>query len=340
MIRIRTMLFLTMIFVSSVLASEPAMTKTGTTAASFLKIGSSARALGMGGAFVGVSDDVSAIFWNPAGLARMKNGEAIFNHVNWIADVKYDVAAASLVFQDVGTMAVSVGILSMGDMEITTTGQPEGTGSTFSAGGNVVGLSFARNLTDMFSIGFTGKYIREYIYNESASSFALDLGTWYRAPILNGVCIGASLLNFGPKMSLEGRDVMYLHKVNDLPNITNVVNSSLEMDEFDLPLSFRVGIATDAIRDDNSRLTLAVDAVHPNDNTEYVNSGMEYCWQNTLSARLGWKSAFELDGEQGFTAGVGIAYDLTPTLGFLFDYAYQDFGRLKEVHYFSVGVKF
>ena len=54
----------------------------------------------------------------------------------------------------------------------------------------------------------------------------------------------------------------------------------------------RVGIATDAVNDDNTRITLAVDAVHPNDNTEYVNSGVEYSWANIVSLRGGWKSVW------------------------------------------------
>jgi hypothetical protein len=321
-----------------VFGEGPSVTKTGTTAASFLKIGVGARSIAMGGAFTAVADDITAFYWNPAGLARMKSNEALFNHVNWIADIKYDVGGAAIQIEGFGSLGVMFGILNIGEMERTTIELPEGTGETFKAGGSVIGLSYAKNLTDRFSIGFNAKYIREFIWNESASSFALDLGTLYEAPVMNGLRIGASMSNFGPKMRMEGRDVLQLLKTG--PGGQNLVNSSLEMESYELPLLFRVGLSTDIIKDDNSKLILAVDAIHPNDNTEYVNSGVEYRWANMVSVRGGWKSAFERGGEQGLTLGGGIEYSLENMIGVLFDYAYMDFGRLKEVHYFTVGLKF
>jgi hypothetical protein len=318
--------------------SSPAITKTGTTAAQFLKIGVGARSIGMGGAFTGVSDDITAIYWNPAGLAQMTSGQAEFNHVNWIADIKYDVAAASIIVDGLGTLGATFATLNDGEMEVTTTSEPEGTGEKFTAGGTMIGLSYARSLTDRFSIGFNFKYLNEYIWHETAQSFAIDFGTMFVAPVLNGLKIGASMSNFGPKMQLDGRDILFL--VNSGAGNQNLVDANYTLDSYELPLLFRVGLATDALKEENSRLTLAVDAVHPNDNTEYVNSGVEYSWSEMVAVRAGWKSAFERGGEQGLTLGAGLNYTLQGTLGFVFDYAYQDFGRLQSVQYFSVGVKF
>lgn len=318
--------------------SSPAITKTGTTSAQFLKIGVGARSIGMGGAFTGISDDITAIYWNPAGLAQMTTGQAEFNHVNWIADIKYDVAAASILVDGIGTLGATFATLNDGEMEVTTTSEPEGTGEKFTAGGTMIGLSYARELTDRFSIGFNFKYLNEYIWHETAQSFAIDFGTMFVAPVLNGVKIGASMSNFGPKMRLEGRDNLFL--VSSGAGNQNLVDANYTLDSYELPLLFRVGLATDALKEENSRLTLAVDAVHPNDNTEYVNSGIEYSWSEMVSVRAGWKSAFERGGEQGLTLGAGLNYTLQGTLGLVFDYAYQNFGRLQYVQYFSVGVKF
>lgn len=328
-------------FFSTTLAvaqSAPAITKTGTTAASFLKIGVGARSVGMGGAFTGLSDDISAMYWNPAGLASMGGGQAMFHHVNWLADVRYDAAAVAIIIEGLGTLGGNFTSMNVGDMEVTTTSEPEGTGEFFTAGGTSIGISFARSLTDKFSIGFNAKYIREYIWNENASSVGLDVGTLYVAPVFNGLRIGASMSNFGTKMRLEGRDALTLIRTG--AGDQNLVNASLELDSYDLPLIFRVGLATDALRDENSRLTLAVDAVHPNDNTEYVNSGLEYTWGNIVSLRGGWKSAFERGGEQGLTLGGGLEYNIEGSASVLIDYGYQKFGRLQEVHCLSVGVKF
>ncbi len=68
----------------------------------------------------------------------------------------------------------------MADELVRTVDQPEGTGEFFSAGDIAVGLSYARNLTDRFSIGFSAKYIQETIWHESASAIAIDAGTTFQ----------------------------------------------------------------------------------------------------------------------------------------------------------------
>src|SRR5690606_20935581 len=120
----------------------------------------------------------------------------------------------------------------------------------------------------------------------------------------------------------------------------NLVNANLELDHFDLPLLFRFGLSADVIKEGTSRLTTSVDAVHPNDHTEYINAGAEYSWNEVLYLRAGYNSLFERDSEKGLTFGIGVHYRLIELVKVKLDYAYQDFGRLQDVHYFSVGVNF
>jgi opacity protein-like surface antigen len=314
------------------------LNKTGTTAAQFLKIGIGPRAIGMGGAFTASANDINAMYWNPAGLSRMYSKEAYFNHVDWIMDVKLDYAGFALDVAEIGTLGAFISVMSMDDMPVRTLEQPEGTGELFSAGSIVIGLSYARNLTEEFSIGFNAKYVGENIWNESAETFALDIGTQYVIPFLNEFRLGASISNFGPKMKMEGRDVLITTTVG--AGKGNLINTDLQLDEFDLPLLFRIGLAVDAIKTSENRLTLAVDAVHPNDNSEYINTGLEYTWNEIFFIRGGYKSLFEEDGEQGLTVGAGINYRFFDSFKIKFDYAYQDFGRLKNVQYVSLGVRF
>lgn len=314
------------------------LTKTGTTAAQFLKIGVGSRAIGMGGAFVASANDISAIYWNPAGLALINDREAIFNHIDWLMDVKYDYAAFGINFGDFGTLGAFVGVMSMGEMLVRTVDKPEGTGEYFGAGALAAGISYARNLTENFAIGFNAKYIREFIWHETAQGFALDIGTFYKIQFLNETRLAASITNFGSKMKLYGRDLLVL--TNTGPGGANIINTEHQVDEYDLPLLFRIGVAVDAIKTEQMRLTLETNAIHPNDNTEYLNSGLEYSWNERIFLRAGYKSLFERDSEQGFTWGVGINYRLVDLVNLKFDYAYQDFGRLKNVHYVTIGVKF
>lgn len=314
------------------------LNKTGTTAAQFLKIGVGPRAIGMGGAFTASANDINAMYWNPAGLSRMNAKEAYFNHVDWILDVKMDYAGFAMDVSDLGTLGAFISVLTMDDMPVRTLQQPEGTGELFSAGSIVIGVSYARNLTDEFSIGFNAKYIGEHIWNESAKTFALDIGTQYIIPFLNEFRLGASISNFGPKMKMAGRDIIQVTTVG--AGDGNRINTDLQLDEFELPLLFRIGVAVDAIKSMDNRLTLAADAIHPNDNSEYVNAGFEYTWNEIFFLRGGYKSLFEQDGEQGLTFGAGINYRIFDTFKIKFDYAYQDFGRLKSVQYISLGVRF
>jgi long-subunit fatty acid transport protein len=58
----------------------------GTTGANGIKLSAGARPEGMGGAFVGVADDISAIFWNPAGLSMLGSQEGSFMHTAYLAE--------------------------------------------------------------------------------------------------------------------------------------------------------------------------------------------------------------------------------------------------------------
>ncbi len=312
--------------------------KTGTTAAQVLKFNVGPRAIGMGGAFTAVSDDITAMYWNPGGTANIQMNEAFFNHTSLYADIRHDFAAIASHLSDFGTIGAFVSVLSMDEMMVRTVEMPEGTGEFFNAGAIVIGLNYSRYLTENFAIGGNFKYINESIWNMSATGFGIDIGTMYKLPVLNELRIAASISNFGTKMQLSGRDVTQV--IPSGAGGQNFVNSNIELDHFDLPLLFRFGLSTDVIRDGTSKLVVSVDAIHPNDHTEYINTGAEYSWNEVLYLRAGYNSLFEQDTEKGLTLGFGVHYRIIDMVKVKLDYAYQDFGRLKDVHYFSVGVNF
>jgi len=313
-------------------------TKTGTTATQSLKFNVGPRAIGMGGAFTAISDDITAMHWNPSGTANINSNEAFFNHTSLYADVRYDYAAFASNLQGVGTLGLFVSVLSMDEMEVRTIENPEGTGEFFDYNTLVLGLNYSRFLTENFSIGFNVKYISENLWHMNASGIAVDIGTLYKIPVLNELRIAASISNFGTKMQLAGRDATVIYESGSGGN--NLNNTNIELDKFDLPLLFRFGISADVIKADESRLTAAVDAVHPNDHTEYINTGLEYAWNEIIHLRAGYNSLFEKDSEKGLTLGFGLSYRVVDLVKVKLDYAYQDFGRLNDVHYFSVGVNF
>ena len=316
------------------------VSKKGTTAAPFLSIGQSARAIGMGSAFVGVVNDVSSIYWNPAGLTKTQGVNVTFDHTLWIADIKYNYLAASYNLGDLGTIGFSYTGSDIGEMNVTTISKPEGTGETFTSTQAAFSLAYAIQLTENFSIGFSPKFIFESIWRMNASAFALDLGVQYVTPFDDAI-LAMTISNFGSSMQLLGNSNLVLHDLDPVNSGNNGdVPAYLETNSWALPLTFRVGVAYNPVQTDIHRLTVAVDAMHPSDNYESINLGTEYDYNDFVFIRGGYKSLFLDNTEEGLTLGFGLMYDFTPTFGVTVDYAYQDFGILKDTQQFAFGIKF
>lgn len=335
------------------------VSKTGTTAATFLEIGIGANANGMGNAYVTRASDATSIYWNPAGIAQLENDDVVAVHSVWIASTNLDWAGLVIPLGDFGNIGFSFTDLSMPDDKVRTVAQPEGTGEYFSAGDLALGVSYARKLTDRFSIGFTGKYIQESIWHMSSSAFALDIGTLFRTDLFGGMMIGASISNFGTPMQLSGIDTRTFAQVD--PSVygsNDQIPYSIDLGSWGLPLLFRIGVSTNAIKTDNYRWTIAVDALHPNDNYETLNVGTEFAFREFLFLRVGFQSIYFVDpntgtadksffrqplytGQGGLSFGIGVnSQMLFSTDKIEFNYAYRDFGLLDAVQFFSVGIEF
>ncbi len=96
----------------------------------------------------------------------------------------------------------------------------------------------------------------------------------------------------------------------------------------------------DVIKTEDNIVTLAVDALHPNDNAQNVNIGGQYEWNKMIYARVGYKSLGIPNSEEGMTLGFGLAYEIIANLTFKLDYAYENYGILNEIQKFAVSVKF
>lgn len=336
--------YLLLIFLinASVFCQSKNVSKTGTTGASFLEISAGAAANGMGGAFVSLANDASALYWNPAGITSQDQINVLAEHTEWIAETNFDFAGLVLPLGDFGILGFSFTSLSMPDMKVRTVEMPEGTGEYFSANDIAVGVTYSRNLTDRFSIGFTAKYIQENIWHMSAKAFAIDAGTIFKTDLFGGMKIGAAISNFGTSLQLDGRDTREFIRIDETKLGTNEnIPTNIELDSWDLPLNFQIGVSTLPINTEDYKLTVAVDAIHPNNDYESVNVGGEFNFMNFLSLRAGYRSLFLKDSEGGLSLGVGVNSKLlfSQTVAY-FDYAFRDFGRLQNVHVFSVSLKF
>ncbi len=317
------------------------VSKVGTTAADFLQIGVGPRAQAMGGAFVAAADDASSLYWNPAGLARTSSSEAFATHSEWLADVNFDYLGVMLNMGGLGTAGVSVTMLSVPDMLVRTEDRQEGTGETFDAADMAIALSYGRAITDRFLVGVNAKFIQQRIWHSSASGFAIDLGTQFRTDFFGGLTIGAVLYNFGTDMKLSGRDARTFVDPDPVQLGNNDrIPVNFELDSFDLPLNFQIGVSSRPVDTRMHRLTVSLDALHPASNYESANVGVEYGFQERVFFRAGFQSLFLEETEGGFSAGLGVHQRLFQGGLAKLDYAYRSAGRLGGVHVMGLGITF
>ncbi len=291
----------------------------------------------MGGAAMATSGGASSVFWNAAGLADLWQSSVWFCDTEYLAGIRVmSFAYAQNVDRLGGTVALSVLSLSSGDMSVTTATEADGvsSGEQFSWSDLSVGISYARNLTDRFSVGGTAKYIREGIgsisaidYSGSAQGVAFDFGTLYRTGF-RSLRFGVSATNFGPSLAFGG-DYLDSYYVG-----SSQVSEEKSLGDYDLPLMFQAGIAYDPIMTASQKLTVAMDFTHPNDSAERVHVGAEYVIRRVLALRAG--KALNWEGRGPFF-GVGLDFSSGLSGRMQLDYAYTDVDALEGVHQLSVG---
>jgi len=320
--------------------SGSSITKTGMTAAPFLTIDVGSRSKAMGGAFVAVANDLSSFYWNPAGLANIDKTGITFSHMKWIAEINFDFAGVNIPVGNLGNIGAWITTVSMPEMEVRTVYEQEGTGEFFSASDLALGLSYSRNITERFSIGMNFKYIQEKIYKMTANTTAIDFGTLFRTGF-NDMVIGMSISNFGGYMQMLGIDTQVDYDITPGEGGNNDrILANLRTENFQLPLTFRVGLAMDIFKSELNYVTIAADAVVPNDNAQYVNIGTEYNLWNLISLRAGYKSLLMPNSEEGLTLGAGINQSIFGGVKLTVDYVYGDFGLLNNIQELSLNIYF
>ena len=336
---------------SAVFLSAQATTQVGTTATTFLEIGMGSAANSMGEAYVAMADDATSVYWNPAGLAFMKNHEAVFMYQPYVVDIGSVFASVGLV-SSLGTFGLSLTQFDYGDIEVTDMDHQDGTGETYSPNEFTLGLSYARKIVPWFAFGASAKLVHSKIWHCDASAFALDLGAVVNTDFFSptgekeqGMKIGMSISNYGTRMRYEGIDLLELADIepNENGNADNVP-VQFKTQEWELPLIFRIGVALKPIWSESNRLTLAIDALHPNNNNESVNTGAQYELRmpgtGSLYLRAGYKALFMDNSEHGLTFGAGIKFNMMNNAALKVDYSYKELGILGDIPAFTVGVVF
>lgn len=286
--------------------------KVGTIGGQFLKIGVGARAVAMGSAFVSVADDATAVYWNPAGVARIQKGVVSVNHTAWLADISFTQAAYLFHTRLMpGTFALSARSLYMDAQPVLTVNRPDGEGRSFDAGDLAFGLTYARSLTDKFSAGISANYLQSTLATYSASAMVFDFGTLYNT--------GYRSLRIGMAIQNIGSDMKFIEE------------------EIKMPTVFRVGMSMNLYESASHLLLMAGDFSHPPDNNERASWGSEYGFKEFLFLRGGYHFNYDLEK---MTAGVGFKVAASLNAEARIDYAYTDMDAMPGVHRISADFRF
>lgn len=299
--------------------------RAGISALTFLKLELSPRAAGLGGAAITLPGDGYAAAVNPALMAENESFHVASGYTRWAADINYGYLGLVQPTR-AGHFGLSITGLSSGAMPVRTEFQPGGTGEYFYANTFTAGLSYAKQLTEMFRYGLTLRYIREDLAQFSAQTATLDLGFLYRTDV-NDLSFSVLVQNFGLNSAIRG-----------IFNKDSLLNSgSPDLSSFPAPTVFKLGLSMTVWRDAEGQqsLTAAAQLDHPNDNAESLRFGMEYQWRQLLYLRAGYK--INVDEQNLPTAGIGLRMRMGRHPMRL-DYAYDPVRNLGAMH--RIGLDF
>lgn len=299
----------------------------GTSAANFLKIGVGGRAAGMGEAFSAVSDDPSALFFNPGGVAQIDEIEILFSYNKWIFDTYLNFAGVVFPLGRFGSLGISLYSFSSGEIKETNMFQPGGTGRDFTTGNMAVCMSYARALTDRFMVGGTFKHVEAHVSEYRAGTFAFDIGSIFRTNVLNEMTIAFVLSNFGGKICYGG-GALYSQATEQIETFPA---------EWNLPLCFRIGLSSYLLKRNEVSLRWAFDVNDSRDCERRETIGMEFAFRDMMYLRAGYKFGYN---EETLTAGAGFKLGIPDVGKVTIDYAYIDMNRLNVSHRISLRIEY
>jgi len=318
----------------------------GTSGNAMLNIGVGARATSMGEASVAATDDVTSIYWNPAGLVLVRNSQISAMHIEWFDDIRYEWLGFAQPLSKRVTIAADVSYMYMGSIprtiESTTEGYIEdGTFSPVDMAGRVAlsveafkNLLIGASLQRIQSKVSFNDITQERIGDKTSQGMAVDLGGIYRFKQFPGLSVGGCLQNLG------GQTKAYFTEKASMPFAFNVgMAYKAQMMTKESPEKTnqenKESQPAPAPKSSPNSLIIAADLSFPVDSAINASLGVEYRFGNGISFRGGYHTGEGFDFPSGLSAGLG--YD---SADYQVDYAFVPYGDLGNTHRVSFTVRF
>ena len=291
---------------------------------------------------------VEALRLNPAGLSRITGKtEVLIGHSRYLepTDIKMNAFGIGQKVGENGTFGISLMSLDIGEIEVTTTDQPEGTGATFSPNFFHLGLSYAHLFENKISVGITFRAISESISDVSAFGFALDAGVQYVTGPKDNFKFGISLRNIGSRMSFGGQGLSFPTNNPD-GTLSYDITVSQRSAEFELPSMLNIGMSYDFNLDADNRFTIVGNFTANSFSRDQLGGGVEYSLKDMFMIRAAYKVETGLSADRDFEQSVysglsaGITLEVPTKKGsdnrFGIDYAYRATQPFSGTHNISV----
>lgn len=272
--------------------------RAGLSTLGFLKNDMSARSVGLSGASVALNGDAYSLYNNPAGAADLKSLHISTNNLLVGAGVNQNmISIIRPNKKSTSSFGFSLNTMTTGAMEVRTEFQPMGTGQQFYANATAAGLTYAIQLSDMFSLGTTAKYIFEQMADYRNHTVSVDIGFLYKTDFKD-LNFAVMVQNFGGNSGLSG----------DFLEVDFNRNGQISLEKHTVPTVFSLGVSMIPYKTDNYSLLVALQLNHPNDNAENIRMGTEFQYRDLLYARLGYK--LSVAGQNFPSLGLGVRHQI------------------------------
>lgn len=325
--------------------------RSGQAGAPELLINPWAGSAGWGGVNTANVRGVESLFANVAGLSFVNKVDLAFSHTQWLKGSGITISNFGLGVRagETGVIGLSVFSMQFGELAVTTTDQPDGTGATYKPSLLNFALSYGKAFSNSISAGLTVRIISESIPDASAQGIALDAGVMYVTGERDQAKFGIALRNLGPKMKFtgDGFSIKAFFQGDDYS--MSVYQRS---ENFELPTQLRIGASYDFLIGDWNRITVAANFTSNSFTKDQVALGLEYGLKQYLSLRVAYtyeQGIYEpvddvdrTNAYKGLSLGASVEVPLSKKndLALAIDYAYQTTDNFNGTQAIGARLKF
>lgn len=307
-----------------------------------------ARTAGLNGLNTSMVYGLESIRMNPAGLARINGSEAVLSHTRYFegTDISINAAGYGTKSGETGSFALSIEALDFGDIPVTTTNAPDGTGGTFRPLFLNLALSYAKSFDDKIFVGITGRFISQAIAELNATGFAIDAGVQYVTGDRDNFKFGVVLRNFGTPMRFSGQGLAF-EQQTDVNTGSIDIAFDQQAKKFELPSQLNIGLSYDMYAASVNRVTVMGSFIANTFSLDQVGGGIEYAFKEQFMVRASYKADVGNPDIEGFSnvytglalgASIDVPFSKESTSRIGVDYAFRTTNPFNGTH--NIGIRF